>query len=129
MPYCRTFWGYFKDLFSTIGIHMEKIVTFLEARQTGYLRLPRFAQISITILSLVMGTVGLVVTFSPVSDLGILLLLTSLSVLSLEFMWAKRTLHYMLKKISDKKFLKKFSLIVVPISLIILAVVWFLTHR
>ncbi|HSW77765.1 MAG TPA: PGPGW domain-containing protein [Candidatus Chromulinivoraceae bacterium] len=108
---------------------MEKIVTFLEARQTGYLRLPRFAQISITILSLVMGVVGLVVTFSPVSDLGILLLLASLSVLSLEFMWAKRTLHYMLKRISDKKFLKKFSLIVVPISLIILAVVWFLTHR
>jgi len=108
---------------------MEKIVTFLEARQTGYLRLPRFVQISITILSLIMGAVGLVVTFSPVSDLGILLLLASLSVLSLEFMWAKRTLHYMIKKISDKKFLKKFSLIVVPVSLIILATVWFLTHR
>lgn len=108
---------------------MEKIVTFLEARQTGYLRLPRFVQISITILSLIMGAIGLVVTFSPVSDLGILLLLASLSVLSLEFMWAKRTLHYMIKKISDKKFLKKFSLIVVPVSLIILATVWFLTHR
>ena len=108
---------------------MEKIVTFLEARQAGYLRLPRFMQIGITIISLMAGIIGLVVTFSPVSDLGILLLLASLSVLSLEFMWAKRTLHYMLKKISDKKFLKKFSLIVVPISLVILAVVWFLAHH
>jgi hypothetical protein len=108
---------------------MEKIVTFLEARQTGYLRLPRFMQIGITIFSLIAGMIGLVVTFSPVSDLGILLLLASLSVLSLEFMWAKRTLHYMLKKLSDKKFLKKFSLIVVPITFVILAVVWFLAHH
>lgn len=108
---------------------MEKIVTFLEARQTGYLQLPRFIQIIITALSLVMGLVGIVVTFSPVSDLGILLLLASLSVLSLEFMWAKRTLHYMLKKLSDKKFLKKFSLLVVPITLAVLVAVWLLLHH
>lgn len=108
---------------------MEKVINYLEARQVTYSHLPRTLQLTITAIALLFAGAGVVLTISPISDVGLLLLILSLGVLSFEFAWAKRSLHYMLKKLSDKKFMRILGIIAVVAIIVVVYFVFFAHHH
>ena len=99
---------------------MEKVIRYLNARQTAYARLPRVIQIIITAFTLVFGLAGVVLTFTPISDVGVLIVLLALTVLSFEFAWARRSLDYLLGLLRNKNAMLVIGLIAVVALAVIL---------
>lgn len=93
---------------------------YLDARQASYIRLPRFMQIIITALTLIFGAIGVILTFSPISDAGVLIVLIALSILSFEFVWARRSLNYLLKLLRNKRAMTVLGVIAVIALAVIL---------
>ncbi len=93
---------------------------YLDARQAAYIRLPRFMQISITAITFVFGVTGVILTFSPISDAGVLIVLIALSILSFEFAWARRSLDYLLKLLRNKRAMTVLGIIAVVALAVIL---------
>ncbi len=99
---------------------MEKFIHYLDSRQTAYARLPRFVQIIITGITLLFGVAGVVLTFSPISDVGVLIVLIALCILSFEFAWALKSRNYLIKLLRNKNAMLVIGLIAVAALAIIL---------
>jgi len=96
---------------------MVNIPQFIESRRVGYAKIPLVFRIIILTLSMVMSIIGFVLAFTPPPffDIGVLILLFALSVLSLQFDWAHRLLTYIDLKLKDRAFRKRLFAIVATV--------------
>ena len=88
---------------------MIDIPKLIESKRAAYRKLPAVIRGAVVIISFVIGVAGLALALTPPPffDIGVILLLASLSVLSFQFAWAHATLTYITKKLADKAFRRK----------------------
>ena len=110
---------------------MANIPQYIASRRATYNRIPALFRGLLQGLSFVIGAVGLVlaVTPPPFFDLGVLLLLAALSVLSFQFDWAHRLLTLIDAKLRDKKFRKRLFPILFGVFLLLLVGIFYLHSR
>jgi len=107
---------------------MANIPQYIAARRDSYKKIPAVLRILIQILSFIIGAAGFVLALTPPPffDLGILLLLAALSVLSFQFDWAHRLLTYIDAKLRDKAFRKKlFPILFGVFALLLISIFYF----
>lgn len=107
---------------------MVTIPEYIAARRTTYIKIPLVLRVLLQALSFVVGIAGLVLALTPPPffDLGILLLLAALSVLSFQFDWAHQTLTLIDRKLRDKKFRKKLFPALFAVFALLLVAIFYL---
>lgn len=111
---------------------MVDIPKYVKSRRASYNKLPAVVRGVIVSISFVIGTVGLVLVFTPPPffDLGVIALLFALSILSFQFDWAHQSLTYVTKKLADKTFRRKLLAIVgTTFLVVIVGIVYWLAHK
>jgi len=110
---------------------MANIPKYIASRRSTYNKIPAPLRYLIQAVSFVVGAIGLVlsVTPPPFFDLGVILLLAALSVLSFQFDWAHRILTYIDAKLRDKAFRKKLIPILFGIFVLLLIAIFVLHVR
>jgi hypothetical protein len=110
---------------------MANIPQYIASRRDMYNRIPFLIRIFIQALSFIAGAAGLVLVFTPppLFDLGALLLLVALSVLSFQFDWAHRSLTYIDARLRDKAFRKKLFPVLFTVFIAVLLGVFYLHIR
>lgn len=110
---------------------MANIPQYIASRRGGYKKIPIFFRVLIQTVSFLIAAAGFVLALTPPPffDLGILLLLTALSVLSFQFDWAHKLLTYIDAKLKDKAFRKKLFPILFGVFMVLLAGIFFLHVR
>jgi hypothetical protein len=110
---------------------MANIPQYIASRRDTYKKIPTILRILIQALSFVIGAAGFVLALTPPPffDIGILLLLAGLSILSFQFDWAHRLLTYIDAKLKDKAFRKKLFPILFGIFILLLIGIFYLHIR
>ncbi len=110
---------------------MVNIPEYIASRRATYTKIPAPLRVLLQILSFIVGAAGLVLALTPPPffDLGVLLLLAALSVLSFQFDWAHRTLTFIDAKLRDKGFRKKLFPILFGVFLLLLIAIFYLHIR
>ncbi len=101
---------------------MKNIPVYIESKRSSYVQLSVVVKGFIITIAFIIGFVGLLLFFTPPPffDLGVVLLLLSLSVLSFQFKWAHGLLVYITKKLSDKTFRKNLFIFIGVLSLLVI---------
>ena len=103
---------------------MLDIPQHIASKRSAYSKLPKLVRGVIIAAAFAIGAVGAVLSLTPppLFDIGIILLLLSLSVLSLQFQWAHSALTYITRRLADKSFRKRFLFATVAVFAVIAGV-------
>lgn len=110
---------------------MINIPQYIESRRGAYKRFPASLRILIQVFSFIVGAAGFILALTPPPffDLGIILLLAALSILSFQFDWAHRLLTYIDTKLKDKAFrIKLFPALFGVFILLLIAIFYLHIH-
>lgn len=102
----------------------KKWIEYITAKRAAYKRLPSFARVLIIAASIALGIAALpLLTIPFIFDIGLIMVLASLTLLSLQFDWAHKTLTSVLTKLGDKQFRKKLLRVMIPIFVIVMSII------
>lgn len=88
-----------------------------ERKRKAYKKLPLALRVILSTMAFMLGPLGIVAMFTPLAvlEVGSILVLSSLTILSFEFDWAYNLLSALWRKLQNKPFRRKLTLFTVII--------------